>query len=247
MIERNINFQKFSRKDAKIAKKSTRFMTVKVNRTLGKYLLEVVGGLTLALTLGLFVHSQIVANNKRKLERAIFDRDINGFRKFIPTVNVNDVLEPIGGFPPLVLAVLSEAYDKNGGNDNGVEIIRYLLDHSANVNQPAEIQMTALGSAAASGRPDLCQLLLAHGADVNAHANAGGSYPIHEAAFVGGFSPKQPRNPRVDYEKTVSVLLEAGADINCKNSAGETPLQVAKKYNHEKMADFLSNIAAKQH
>ena len=57
------------------------------------------------------------------------------------------------------------------------------------------------------------EILLAHGADVNAKSDSGYT-PLHGAARDAAF-------------ERVKVLLEHGADVNAKNSYGSTPLDLA--------------------
>ena len=59
--------------------------------------------------------------------------------------------------------------------------------------------------------PAIVQLLLDHGADVNAQNNLGNTL-LHNAVF---------------YPPTVALLIEKGADVNRKNLQGQTPLDIA--------------------
>jgi len=69
---------------------------------------------------------------------------------------------------------------------------------------------TALTFAAGNGHVEIVQLLIAAGADVNAHEDAFGWTPLITAAS---------KHPDV-----VDALIAAGADVNAKGKLGETAL-----------------------
>lgn len=61
------------------------------------------------------------------------------------------------------------------------------------------------------------KMLLDLGADVKANTTDGGFTPIHAAAWQG-------------FEDVIKLLVEHGADVNVKNSRGETPLDITEGY-----------------
>jgi len=83
---------------------------------------------------------------------------------------------------------------------------------------------TALHLAAAGYRVEIVQRLLAAGADPNASGNHRRSSPLHYAAdgFITG--PEWDANRQV---KTISVLLDGGADIQAQDKNGAAPLHRA--------------------
>ena len=107
-------------------------------------------------------------------------------------------------------------------------VVTVLLEAGADVNAHNNGGNTALGNAAGGkavatvrgGMLDLVEIpaivavLLAAGAEVNAPA---GTTPLHRAAFVEGL-------------ETVTMLLEAGADIHARDGNGDTPLLRAADY-----------------
>jgi len=127
------------------------------------------------------------------------------------------------GFFPLALAVFF-------GN---AETAAALLDAGADVNQQSResMRIAALHSACAARRLDLVQMLLSHGADPNARANAGLT-PLHSAAGSG----------QVDL---ATLLLSAGADIHMADDHGRTPLAFATERREEAMVAFLRERGAK--
>jgi ankyrin repeat protein len=72
---------------------------------------------------------------------------------------------------------------------------------------------SALHFAANKKNLEVAQLLVSHGADVNAN-DTKGSAPLHMAVYGSG-------------EDMLRFLLDQGANINAKDGEGCTPLQVA--------------------
>lgn len=114
-----------------------------------------------------------------------------------------------------------------------LEIARLLIDSGASVaayttndfaNQP-------LHSAAAGRHIEVCRVLLAAQADVNATQH-GDFTPLHEAAQHG------------DVEM-VELFLSAGADPTIAVTDGGTPADLAETAGHPDLADRLREVAAK--
>ncbi|KAL7707910.1 Ankyrin repeats (3 copies)/Ankyrin repeats (many copies) [Lotmaria passim] len=109
----------------------------------------------------------------------------------------------------------------------GVDI---LLKHGANVNQESEEQGYSLGFtaahyAAANNGVSVLEVLKAHGANFN-HTAADKWTPLHVATFRG-------------QSVVMKKLVEFGADINCANKDGHTPLLFAVNLGRVKDARFL--------
>jgi ankyrin repeat protein len=153
--------------------------------------------------------------------------------------NVNAVTDE--GATPLMLALsadhldFAEALVKQGADVNlvsdrihnpaalfsavrgrRVNNVRLLLENHADPNVVSLNQgenVTALHMAAASGSVEIVQLLLMHGAHVDARDESGMT-PLWVAAISG-------------YREIVEVLIAAGADVNAKNGSGSTVLDRA--------------------
>ena len=112
------------------------------------------------------------------------------------------------------------------------EAAKVLLEHGASVdvytrnpfaNQP-------LHAAAAGRHIEVCRVLLAAGADVNATQH-GGFTPLHEAAQHG------------DAEMT-ELFLSAGADPSLLTDAGETAADTAAAAGHADLADRIRAVGS---
>jgi ankyrin repeat protein len=112
------------------------------------------------------------------------------------------------------------------------EAVHILLDAGASVaaytrnafaNQP-------LHAAAAGRHVEVCRLLLAAGADVNATQH-GGYTPLHEAAQHGD-------------DEMVELFLSAGADPTVRVAEGGTPADLAETAGHRDVANRLREVAA---
>lgn len=112
------------------------------------------------------------------------------------------------------------------------EAARILIDAGAPVDIVAanEMRVQPLHSAAAGHVTEVCRLLLAAGADVNAR-QAGGFTPLHEAAQNG--------DPEM-----VELFLSAGADATTTTDDGLTAADLAEAASHPDVARRLREVAA---
>ncbi len=98
--------------------------------------------------------------------------------------------------------------------------VRRHITDGADVNAVhPEFGRTYLSLATLAGRPEIVELLLDQGADINARNRDGGT-PLHEAAFFG-------RHDLFD------LLIQQGADQNVQNKSGQLPqtrIQVSWSY-----------------
>ena len=117
------------------------------------------------------------------------------------------------GNTPLILAARANPSAK---------AVKLLIEHGALVNATNNFGASAIMTAAASGDLDAVRVLLAHGADPNAHSRAsdaavlwgGGRSPLAWAAFRGDLP-------------MIKVLLKAGANPNEVEGFGTALIQTA--------------------
>jgi len=118
-----------------------------------------------------------------------------------------------------------------------VDVVRFLLDHSADVNSQTDHGWTALhylgvtlgfiqGPNVPQKLANVAQLLLEHGADINARNHRGWT-PLHVAAFHANVT-------------VARMLLEHGAKVDEENNSGKTPFQLALEWKHNEMIKLLS-------
>jgi len=110
-----------------------------------------------------------------------------------------------------------------------LEMAQHLLDCGVDVDARESDGWTPLYLAAWNERRDFVQLLLEHGAAVNAVTTDDGETPLHRASATGN----------VD---VVRLLLEHGADPNIPDRNGRMPSGVARR--HE-IVQLLSDYMAK--
>jgi len=164
-------------------------------------------------------------------------------------INPNDT-NPVGGEPPLVLALREGAMD----------VFKTVLEHPATrVDTPAVNGNTALMMAAFKGNQPAAEVLIAKGAAVNGP----GWTPLHYAAASGNtaiaglllqhgakldaVSPRASGSytplmmaAREGEEDTARFLLERGASPKLKNGEGLTAAQIAARAEHSSLAKALA-------
>ncbi|MEH1795639.1 ankyrin repeat domain-containing protein [Nostoc sp.] len=103
----------------------------------------------------------------------------------------------------------------------GVDMIRFLLEHGANVNAvQQESQNTVLGLAVQSGNLDKIQLILDAGADINYQSLDGYDVLINA---MHGRDILQDQN----LISTLNLLISKGAAVNGMSRYGESAIKVA--------------------
>ena len=103
---------------------------------------------------------------------------------------------------------------------NSTEVVAFLLENGANINDKDTIDQTPLIIAAFNGCRDIVRMLLYAGANIE-HKNDQGENALISAAQEG----------HID---TVKLLLEQGADVNQSNTDGETALDLAIRLKQKK-------------
>ena len=107
------------------------------------------------------------------------------------------------------------------------DVLKYLVEHGADVNQPDNDGFTPLLMGSQNGHLPVVQYLVENGADVNQTRNDGVT-PLYISSQKG-------------HVLVVQYLVENGADVNQNTNNGATPLAIAIYSNHTEVAKFLLN------
>ena len=151
---------------------------------------------------------------------------------------------------------------KNYINEGPVKLLQWLVYYNDTTALRAVLQAggnlesinlnSELGHAAFFGHWKVCDFLIGHGADVNAHVANTNETPLHNALSKAG---------KPYYFYTVKLLIDKGANVNTKTipdmetaafmrdvrTKGETPLHRAAAYSDEKTISYLiDNGASKE-
>jgi ankyrin repeat protein len=90
---------------------------------------------------------------------------------------------------------------------------------------PSYAGRSVLMNAAASGYPDVVEIILKGRPDVNQRDDNGWT-ALHYATSGGG--PSYSQAPPVDRVRVIELLIAAGADVNARNRGGKTPLALGE-------------------
>ncbi len=149
-----------------------------------------------------------------------------------------------------------------GDTEGGLAAIRLLLEYGADANHATDLGEMPLFLAAEAGSAEAVRMLLEHGADVNAAmpdgstalltAAAGGHCQVAEALLKAGADVNgsaqgwTPLHFAVDNQDvdSVKLFLDAGADIDASNDAGNIPLTLAQEQDNGVMIRLLSESGA---
>ena len=123
------------------------------------------------------------------------------------------------------------------GND--LNTIRAAIDAGVDVNAVGTTGLTPLLLSAGYANVPATKLLLAKGAKVNAVTATPGLFPLDDPKSgpiaLHNFTPLLMAMPLASRE-VVQTLLEAGADVNAKDSRNMTPIMLAVATNHQNPA-----------
>jgi ankyrin repeat protein len=114
------------------------------------------------------------------------------------------------------------------------EMVVWLLDHGADVNQSAQNaqRVTALHAAVARRNASLATVLLKRGANPDVRQETGLA-PLHEAAANGNL-------------ELARLLVVNGAQADIKTDAGKTPADFAQERGHSELANWLKGQASRK-
>lgn len=148
--------------------------------------------------------------------------------------NTSRIRELLHKSPQLIADYSADGYTLLGlaahfGNE---ETVQFLLGQGADVNvrgKDGNLNNMAIHAAIAGNYEHIVNLLILHGADINAKCEGKwrpGFNPLHVAAYFGR-------------ETVVKTLLQNGADQTAQNDNGQTPYEVAIARGHQKTAELL--------
>ena len=167
-----------------------------------------------------------------ELFEAIDDGDLRAVRELIRAgVDVNakhGILED----PAILRAAEEDSFD----------ILNALIEAGADVHATDFGGTTALLEAARSAKVSFVERLVWAGADLERGDNEPGWTPLMWAIWWSCQTAGEPIRPK--YKKTVSRLLEAGADPNHAAKDGTTPLMLAANLNRGELAELLLDYGA---
>jgi len=114
-------------------------------------------------------------------------------------------------------------------NSGNVDHVRQMLANGVNVDYADDDGMTPLQHAAYKGNLELCEMLLAHGADVNYSAHEHGYTALMFAALSGK-------------KNVVKILLEHDACVGLVNSVQRTAAQMAAFIGQHEIVSLINNF-----
>jgi ankyrin repeat protein len=118
--------------------------------------------------------------------------------------------------------------------NSDIAMVRLLLDRGADV-RTASNGVPPLHQAIDYGGPELVGLLLERGADVNG-TDSDGQSPL---PFAVGRAGSASGAKMQEIEKTIRLLVAAGADLTARDKVGLTPLEAAKRDRSHGVVDIL--------
>jgi uncharacterized protein len=163
----------------------------------------------------------IIRKNKQKLD--IFEAASIG-----DTTTISQLLDEtrnlLNSFSPDGFTVLGLA-----SFFGHLSLVKLLLDKGANPNIASnnQFKVAPIHSVCASSHFDITELLIRHGADINAKQMKGVT-PLHSTAHNG-------------QTKLSKLLIDNGADINAKMDDGQTPLFMANEKGFQETAELIIN------
>ncbi len=107
-----------------------------------------------------------------------------------------------------------------------IEETKAYLDANGDPNARDEMKTTRLDGAAVCDMPEVAELLVERGADVNAKDPETGYTPLHWAASQGN-------------TKVAETLIAKGADVKAVDNLGRTPLHAAAASNYPDVVALL--------
>lgn len=127
-----------------------------------------------------------------------------------------------------------------------IENVKRLIEGGAEVDKPGDNENYPIYAAIQSDDPAMLNLIIGLGADTNQDLGKGWT-PLHEAFdfAMDGMIQNNKVKPYAEAMEMIRVLLQNGADLQNKDDAGRTPLDVLRAYAvDDKKFDELKNLFA---
>jgi ankyrin repeat protein len=121
------------------------------------------------------------------------------------------------------------------------ELVRSLVEAEVDINEMGRI-WNPLHAAIENGHINVITYLLASGADIEYLCS--GMRPLHHAIDLEIDAAAQADESDDPEPALTRLLLDAGADINGKDTSGMTPLQMAVARGHKKAERLLRSRGA---
>lgn len=121
-----------------------------------------------------------------------------------------------------------------------VETVANLLTQGVDVHSCDSNHLTALHYAAMHARPNVIDVLLEHGANVDAYDTKGGFTPLHWTVIKSQSYTADAE--RVD--ATILALARGGCDLNCGDFNNATPLHFAARTDNKLVVETLMRLGA---
>lgn len=119
----------------------------------------------------------------------------------------------------------------NEARSGHLDKVKEALAAGVPVDTVDSVDQTALIAAASKDQLEIAKVLLAHGADPNAHDPAGWTPLIHATYFGSSLD-------------LISLLVDKGANVNAQNDRGVTALYLAAAGGHEAYVQHLLKLGA---
>ncbi|XP_052088029.1 protein fem-1 homolog C-like isoform X2 [Mytilus californianus] len=144
---------------------------------------------------------------------------------------------------------------------NGIDVVRFLVEHGADINGYSDTQSTPLRAACFENNIPLVRYLVENGADVHKTniwnqtclMSSVGSSELCEYLLRNGADVKSTDsygNTALHFAvhenilDSVTVLIKYDADIYCKVNDGESLLRTAAYKGHDSIVEYLLNIGS---
>jgi ankyrin repeat protein len=153
---------------------------------------------------------------QKRLNQLLLEAADNGDVKKVKSLVADGAsIHAVGGKALLILCTCE--LDPDVGRDHPVSLVKYFIDHGADVNYGAGSETPLIVAAKNSNLEAAC-LLINHKANPNASDSDGKTAILYSARLGGGEDGDYCDPPMAD------LLLSAGAHPNDTDTAGNTPL-----------------------